>query len=333
MSVQCLGRLVEPGSSHLDRENSDPEHGLMSNSRDLQSQANQIQQLEKRVRELEREVAERDSDLAVFRSDLKIANSKLELFMEQLRRELKVMAHLQKTLAPTEFPNVSGFEFSTKFVSGKLQGGDYFDIFEHEDKFRFGVMVAHSSGYSMSALLLSVLLKLTGQMEARRGTPPHQVLGTLVQEISPHMQEQDSAQVFYGVIDRRNFELTYCALGAVVALHRIYASNELRHLTANEEPITHQIRGELKSHTVALNPRDQLVLCTEGVCRTLHPSGEQFGEERLYQAVLATPRSGVHELRNEIFFRLEQFSEKREPQQDLTVVALEVKDRVIKLAR
>ncbi|MGE3758564.1 MAG: sigmaB regulation protein RsbU, partial [Pseudobdellovibrionaceae bacterium] len=125
----------------------------------------ETESLQAKIADLERELSQKEEDLVRFRKELVKTNGTLEALIAQLSGELK-MAHLiQKVLAPTEYPHISGIEFSSKFIPGVRSGGDYFDIFEHEDKFRFGIIVASASGYSMSALFLSVLLKMTGQLE------------------------------------------------------------------------------------------------------------------------------------------------------------------------
>ena len=92
------------------------------------------EQLVELVQELEREVNAREKDLAVFRSQLIKANQSLESLIEKVAEEVKTAALVQKVLVPTEFPNIPGFEFSTKFIPSPISGGDYFDIFEHEDR-------------------------------------------------------------------------------------------------------------------------------------------------------------------------------------------------------
>lgn len=289
--------------------------------------------LEDRVRELEAELAERGRDLARFRDELTKANAQLEKFVQQIGQELKMAALIQKALVPTEFPNIPGFEFSTKFTPSSISGGDYFDIFEHEDKFRFGIVVANSSGYGMSALFLSVLLKMTGRLEARKGVAPEKILEAMARELVPHVHENDQANVFYGVIDRRGFDFTYACAGRVTALLFSYGANKLQRLEAGTEPFHRNFKGEFKSGTVSLNPRDRLIFCTEGLLKVSNPKGEMFGEERLYKAILGASKADVHEMRNEIFYQVEKFRSGREIPQDVTVVVSEVKDRVIKLAK
>ena len=289
--------------------------------------------LEERVQDLQAELADRERDLAVFREELAKANSQLERFIKQIAGELKLAAMIQKALVPTEFPNIPGFEFSTKFAPSPISGGDYFDIFEHEDKFRFGVVMATSSGYGMSSLFLSVLLKMSGQLEARRGVAPEQMLELMARELVPNMQNEDRASVFYAVVDRRSFDLRYSAAGQATAILLSYGSNKAQRLVQQSVPLDASFKGGLTSQTIALNPRDRVVICSEGVLRAKNALGEMFGEERLYKAILGAPGPGVHELRNEIFYQVEKFADGVDLPQDLTAIAIEVKDRVIKLAK
>jgi sigma-B regulation protein RsbU (phosphoserine phosphatase) len=292
-----------------------------------------IATLQNRIQELEIELADRDRDLGVFRDELGKANGQLERFIREIDQELKMAGLIQKALVPTEFPNIPGFEFSTKFVPSPISGGDYFDIFEHEDKFRFGIVLASSSGYSMSALFLSVLLKMTGQLEARKGLSPERVLQMMARDLAPAVQSTDQASVFYCVIDRRNFELTYSGVGRQLVLLYCYATNRLERLEWTAGPFDQNFDSEISSAKISLGARDRVIFCSGGVTMVKNPQGECFGEERLYKAILAAPRLGVHDLRNEIFYQIERFANSRDLPQDVTVLVTEVKDRVIKLAK
>lgn len=289
--------------------------------------------LKNRIRELEKEVEDREKDLAFFRKELLNANHRLEALLESLHQDLKVAHSIQQALVPTEIPNIHGFEFSAKFVPSHYHGGDYYDIFEHEDPAHFGVVLASSSGHSMSALLLSVMLKLTGQMEARRGASPHKVLHSMAQELVPKIEGDETADIFYAMVDRRKFELHYCALGSIVGLLQNYSSGEIQALEISGPGLGKNFNETLKSKTVTLNPRDRLIFCTRGIEEAQNLDGENFGAERLYRAILEAPQRGVHEVRNNVLYRVSKFISGQEPKRDMTLVVAEIKDRVIKLAK
>ena len=292
-----------------------------------------VEQLLARIKELELEVSEREKDLSVFRRELTEANRRLETLIGRLNQELRVVHLIQKHLVPTEIPQIQGFDFSSKFLASFQRGGDYFDIFEHEDRARFGVIVAAGSGHVMSALLLSILLKMTGRMEGRRQSDPSSMVERIVGEMKPSIAGEDAADLFYGVFDRRQFSLNYVKLGGIVALHFDYSAAALRLLKSELPPIRSQFDGAIVAQSVPLNPRDKLIFCTPGVIEAKNMEGQQFGEDRLYHAILEFATQGVHELRNHIFFRLHEFTAGQEPPRDQTVVVAEVKDKVIKLAK
>lgn len=291
------------------------------------------EQLIQKVNELEEELKERQADLKRFRDELGKANQRLEVMISQLRDELKLAHVIQRALVPTEFPHISGFEFSTKFIPSAVSGGDYFDIFEHQDKFRFGIIVSSASGHAMSALLLGVLLKMTSQIESKRGSEPHQVLKDMQEQLLENLTEPDAADIFYALIDRRSFEMRFVRAGSVIALHQSAQTGEVQILDSGLGPLAVGFTAPPDSGSLSLNPRDRMVLCTRGVIEAKNPEGEPYGMERVTRSFLSGPKRGVHELRNHILYEVQQFAGGAEPVRDRTLVVLEVKDKVIKLAK
>ncbi len=292
-----------------------------------------IDALQERIEELEQEVQEREKDVQLFRDELRTANKKLEYLISELNQDLKTLLALQKVLIPTEIPNIPGFEFSTKFIPSMQTGGDYFDIFEHEDKAHFGLIVACSSGPMMSALLLSILLKLTGQMEARSGAQPNVVLKKVINDLVPQMDEGCSADLLYGMFDRRNFEFIYSRLGDVVALRYDYGEAELKTLSKQQSPVVPGFDAEFDCEAVQLHPRDKLIFCSKGIYEVKNLEGKVYGQDRLFKSIFEASGKSVHELRNHILYQVQKFLGGQEPPRDMTVVVMEVKDKVIKLAK
>lgn len=289
--------------------------------------------LKERVSELEHELAVKEAELHRYRLELTKANSALEKLIHQVSQELKLAQSLQKLLSPTELPNVQGFDFSTKFMPGTRFGGDYFDIFEHEDKLKFGILISSASGYSLSSLLLSVIIKISSQMEARRGLEAHKVVALLAKEVIPHIHNDDKASLFYGVVDRRSYEIQYCSVGLIDGFLQVYGQEGLQELMPTGQALSKDFNTEPQSRTIQLNPRDRVILSTEGIKLSQNPLGVYWGGHGLSEAILKAPKQGVHELRNEILFANEKYTGKPEPLRDQTLIVTEVKDRVIKLAK
>ena len=179
---------------------------------------------------------------------------------------------------------------------------------------------------------MTVLLKLTHQMESKQGAKPHEILKAIGGEMKASASDSDQADIFYGFIDRRSYTLSYSVLGEVSVFLQDGKSSEIRPLVSKSGPIHKNFSDEIQTHKVKLNPSDMVVAVTQGITGAESLQGECFGKERLVEAIMARGDSGVHEVRNHIFHQVNQFVSGAEPTRDQTVIVLEVKDKVIRLA-
>ena len=249
-----------------------------------------------------------------------------------LTNDIRIAHVIQKTLVPTEIPMISGFEFSTKFIPSSKTGGDYFDVFEHDDRSRFGVIVASSSSYSVSAILISVLLKLTSQMEAWRSSEPMRLLKNLTKHLVPQLDKSSKLDLFYGLFNRRDYKFSFYRAGEVIALRYDYGQGKLISLESTTGPIDAYYSVKNGGRDFTLQSKDRLIFCTRGIVEEKNKDGECYGKERLFETILNFILEGPHELRNEILFQIRRFNGGVEPFRDLSVVVIDVKEQVIRLA-
>lgn len=289
--------------------------------------------LKQKIRLLEKELETKNKDLEIYRLELAKANVQLEQLIIHVHTQLKKALEIQRQVVPTEFPHIPGFEFSTKFVASSLTGGDYFDIFEHRNKMRFGVLMTSASGYSLSALFLSVFMKFTFQnRQDEEAMSPDNFVAALRNEFIGGISEKDIFHCFYGVMNRRYFRLDYVLFGDIYALQFKHATDSIHRIKPQGLPISKGPLGALKTQSVDFESKDKLILCSPGLFKIKNADGELFGEERYLSLVKSSAGSDVHNLRNEVLFQAERFAGEAKFPQDLTVVVLEAKDHVLKLA-
>lgn len=279
----------------------------------------------KTIAKLEAELALKNSEIIIYRQELMKISQKLDSLMSQVSDDTKVLGQVQKLLVPTEVPTIPGFEISRKFVYGSKVGGDYFDIFEHEDKMRFGVLVACSSGYAMSALFMSLILKVSHVLEARKGNLPDKILQQIADEMKKLAKPDDQTSVFYAVIDRRDFSLQFCSAGKVNGFY-LAPQKPIQVLKSAHSAFGQQFSDKLSLAKLDLDAKARLCVMTEGLTEIL-------STEDIARIMTDNVKNGVHDLRNEILFQAQRKSKLEEPLRDQTVVVIEVKDRVIKLAK
>lgn len=279
----------------------------------------------KTIAKLEAELAQKSSEIIIYRQELMKISQKLDSLMSQVSGDTKVLSHVQKLLVPTEVPTIPGFEISRKFVYGSKVGGDYFDIFEHEDKMRFGILVACSSGYAMSALFMSLILKVSHVLEAKKGNLPDKILQQIADEMKKLAKPEDLTSVFYAVIDRRDFSLQFCSAGKVNGFY-LAPQKPIQVLKSVHSAFGQQFSEKLSLAKLDLDAKARLCVMTEGLTEIL-------STEDIAKIMTDNVKNGVHDLRNDILFQAQRKSKLEEPLRDQTVVVIEVKDRVIKLAK
>lgn len=286
-----------------------------------------------KIKLLKAELAEKERELGEYRNELAQINLQLETFIDQMAGELKLAALLQRTLVPSEIPTIPGFTFSNKFVASAITGGDYFDIFELEDKMRFGVIMASSSGHGMAALVLSVLLKMTAKLEAKKGMEPQDVLKTMNREIRSSLKTNDFANVFYCTIDRRRYTLSFARAGVVHGFLYKSLDDKLVRLDMKQPPIGKKTNSQYSAEILTLDPRDKFILVSDGAVRAQNKDGEIFGEDRLHESILKDQKATAHEIRNEILYQVSKHAQGKEYPNDISVLVMSVKDKVIKLRK
>lgn len=293
----------------------------------------EVDLLKVQIEELKRQLEQKDSDLKIYRQELLYANQEIEKLIVASETQLDLARRLQKFLVTTEFPNLPGFQLSSKFKSSLRPGGDYFDVFSHQDKMKFGTFLSSSSGYGMSSLFLSVLMKLTFEIEQRQTQDPQSVLKEIFEQISGAEGGAEFASVFYGVFDRRKYRFEYSNVGQNYCFFYEAINQKIEVLQGVDEPFLPK-SGETfqppDPTTIDLAPRDKVILCSQGFAKLKNEEGQALGLDVFLSTLKDHVDAEVHELRNELFLMAEKFAP--EPEADLTVIVVEVKDRIIKLA-
>lgn len=285
----------------------------------------EVRKLKGIIAGLESELKNKSEEVAIYRQELVKFSRQLDQVMSGVSTDLKYLSEIQKTLAPTELPDIPGFEVSRKFVFGSKSGGDFFDFFEFEDKFRFGLLVASSSGYAMSALFLSFILKFSHILQAKKGVPPEQILQKVAAELKGQAGDKDLTHAFYAVIDRRDYSLRFCSVGKILGFY-LAPNKQLQILKSSASPIGQQFDEVLNSAQIELEPKSRFCVMTDGLSDVL-------GLDLIAKILTENTKASVHELRNELLFQASRISGMTDPLRDQTVVVIDVKDRVIKLAK
>lgn len=291
----------------------------------MSSNDEEVKILKKEIEHLKQQLQQRSVEVTQYKNELIQFSRKLDDVISKSQDELRLMVEIQRKLVPTEIPQIPGFEFSKKFVYGTEKGGDYFDIFPHSDRMKFGVVLSSASSYLVSSLLLSILLKFANQIESKRSQSSLEVVRWIAEEISKSVQQKDSCQILYAIIQRKELRLNFCSAGKILGFYQS-AQGQLSQLSSNCEGLSQLVPNNLTEEVIHLEPLSRLVFLSEGLLDVL-------SSEDVAQVIKENVKNSIHELRNSIFVKAQEISGLESPLRDQTVVVIEVKENIIKLAK
>lgn len=240
-------------------------------------------------------------------------------------RELQIVGDIQRSLLPSELPDIPGFELAAHYATSARAGGDYYDFFSLSDGC-WGIFIADVSGHGTPAAVLMAITHALAHAQPCSHTPPATLLKYLNRNLtSRYARDGTFVTAFYGVLDPRRRTLTYASGGHNPP--RLVRCGEVLSLDAvGSFPLgitTDQIYEEA---IVQLTPGDGLLLYTDGITEAMPPGGaareELFGVERLDELLLSNSSRGPSAWVERICDSVAHFSGNAPPADDQTLVAM-----------
>lgn len=280
-----------------------------------------ILKLEQDLRKVKNELLEREQDLRLYQDEVKKLNLEVLRIMHGLDRDLSAVHQIFKYLVPTQFPHISGFHFSTKFITGMRFSGDYLDVFEHRDKFKFNLIMSSCAGPSLTALLIAFMLKHGRDLGGGGAPQPVDFVSKVLDEIKDKNEKPSDIQLTCMLVDKRTYQFSY----------KIHGGGILSFFQDGETGRVYDLAKDQKS-PLQLKPYDRVVMVSPGLVSASNSKGVLFSANPVLEAMAKVPlKSSTHDLRNEIFFRLDQHLDGRRSMQDVSIIIMSVDNNIIKL--
>ncbi|OPX75543.1 MAG: Stage II sporulation protein E (SpoIIE) [Methanoregulaceae archaeon PtaU1.Bin059] len=247
---------------------------------------------------------------------------KIQQFSQEIEREkaeIRIAAEIQRTFLPREIPESARFEIAAMNIPAQEVGGDFYDFISLDER-SLGLVIADVAGKGIPAALFMALSRSILRAIA---TADQRVEETI--EESNSLIAADAAAgmfvtLFYCILDRETGEAMYVNAGHNPPLHYSWKENRLRTLlpTGMAMGVMPDLSYSVGHFT--LDTGDLLVLYTDGVTEAFNQNGEEFGEERLMNAVYASRDMSAGEILDAIFRQVTGFTGGAMQSDDITLV-------------
>jgi len=242
-------------------------------------------------------------------------------------QELEVARQVQARLFPQVQPALATLECTGICMQARQVGGDYYDFLDLGRE-RLGLVIGDVSGKGTAAALLMASLRahLHNQCTtywSRPYTPfvldqPERFLRSINRLFYENTTEEAYATLFFAEYDDKLQRLRYANCGHLSAF-LLRDDDQLERLDSTCTAVGLFKEWDCTVEERALRPGDTLALYTDGVTETFNDAGEEFGEQRLIEALRRHCALPSHALLSRLVEDVRCFSP-REQHDDITLV-------------
>ena len=199
-------------------------------------------------------------------------------------QELEIAKQVQARLFPQRLPRVPGLDYAGVCMQARSVGGDYYDFLDLGTE-RVALVVGDIAGKGIAAALLMANLQANLRSQCVNAVEhPEKVLNSVNRLLYKNTDDNAYATLFFAEFDHRSGRLRYGNCGHLAAL--LLRRNQ----TIERLGPTCTVLGMFEDWQCSmaesqLGPGDVLAIYSDGLTESPNAAGEEFGEERLIEAL------------------------------------------------
>jgi serine phosphatase RsbU (regulator of sigma subunit) len=249
---------------------------------------------------------------------------------KRLEQELEIAREVQATLFPKQLPHPRGLSVYGGCEPARVVSGDYYD-FVVEDDARLHIVVGDISGKGISAALLMANLqaamrnqlmsfKQENPIDVERGLSA--VMRQLNEQIYQNSPSEKYATLFSSLYNAETRRLYYCNAGHLAPM--LLIDHSVQRLESGGTVLGLFPTAEYQAASVQLQPGAVLAVFTDGVTEAVNENDEEFGEERLVEALRECRHQGPDATYHQVVQRVRDWQGSLKQHDDITLIVAKV---------
>jgi len=241
----------------------------------------------------------------------------------ELNKEIDVAAEIQKTLLPGRMPRMKTLQIGAYSDAAKGVSGDYYDVFPL-DKNKMAIIICDVSGKGIPASLFMVMIRTVIRTVSSPSMNAAQILKLVNQQITGNFRTGTFATISLLVVDQKNYQISY-ANGAHHPLY-LYRASTGKYLKFDADglPLGIDIHATFGHKKIHIEPKDYLLLFTDGLPEARNALGEELSTNRLLHQALNYVEKGPGQMKDGIRSYLKRFCKNTKQHDDETFVAVKI---------
>lgn len=241
----------------------------------------------------------------------------------RMEEELQIARRVQLKFLPLEIPQTPGLDVSANSVFCLEVAGDYYDVIVLEDG-RTALAVGDVSGKGAGAALIMANLQASLRSLCGVGLRLADTVARINDIIHGNTEPEQYITFFVGIFNPADKTFTYVNAGhnppLLVRYEERIESLDVGGLILGAFPST-----KYEQETISFSTGDLLFIYSDGVSEAMNEAEEEFGEERIRNALYAHSSGTVKEIMDNLIDEVESFRGDIPPGDDMTLLLAKVK--------
>jgi serine phosphatase RsbU (regulator of sigma subunit) len=239
-------------------------------------------------------------------------------------QELEIAKQVQARLFPQTLPQLKTLEYGGVCIQARHVGGDYYDFLDL-GRDRLGLVVGDIAGKGIAAALLMANLQANLRSQCAIALDePQRFLQSVNQLFYANTVDSAYATLFFAEYDDQAGRLRYANCGHLCAL-LLRRDSTVERLDSTGTVLGLFEEWECSVEESRLDSGDTLALYTDGITESFNDAGEDFGVERLIEALRRHREKTSQVLVASVVEEVQRFSP-HEQHDDITLIVAKRRD-------
>jgi len=249
---------------------------------------------------------------------------------KRLEQELEIAREVQATLFPKQLPHPRGMTIFGGCEPARVVSGDYYD-FIVEDEAHLDIVVGDISGKGISAALMMANLQaaMRNQLLAIKSDNPAEtekslvgIMAELNQQIYGSSPSEKYATLFLSRYDAGARRLWYCNAGHLAPI--LLTDQGVQMLEPTGTVIGLLPGAGYQAKSIDLAPGALLAIFTDGITEAVNGADEEFGTERLVEALRQSRLRAPEEVYRFVIGRVREWQGNLPQHDDMTLIVAKI---------
>jgi sigma-B regulation protein RsbU (phosphoserine phosphatase) len=242
---------------------------------------------------------------------------------ERVLQELATARKIQQAILPSEAPESKTLNIDFYAQSASEVGGDYFDFLPLDDH-QMAIVIGDVTGHGVPAALLMAMVRSCLHTQVLSNHQISDVMRVANSTVYKGSYERRLMTFFYSILDTQSGLLRFANAGHLHPYLFRAEDAQVQQLDVSSYPLGVKANSIYPEQQVQLSDGDLMVFYSDGIIEAMNPQGEEFGFERMEEAIARHGHLCATDIVNSLLLDWRRFTMdgERAPEDDVTVVAV-----------